>query len=918
MSIQNILYPNPYTIHANESIVNDSKIGSLLIVGTALVNEAITDKQLYDAVINGGGGGGVPINMEPNTLITAITASTINSIDKVSSIIQNCPAPLNITNTLSCEAQFNLGELTINDNLLEPEIITTQELFDIINNPIPILPSNMLQFHCNVATETNNLNTTDKIIGQTMIIDVPTNINGNINASTFDITCGTINSSASQIMGNLTINNDLGVPQVVTNTQLYDSIIGHGSIPVNMNPNDIVVALDATTLNTANHLGGPIITNTDLECTTLITGQNILFGNSTTGLEIQGDTTPFTTRNVEQLLYAIDHPGGGSGLPENMLQGQLTYADSPSTINTVEKSLIPIDLSNSLNVGGNLQIKPNADSANTFTVFTDTDVPVFNVDTSNFSITSALMTMNDGAGNLITMGNITCDILNVDEIQTENPFIDINNSLIPGPGKATLTLGNPENPFLDTYQITSNNTFVNASDGINLNTLNIISDATVGSITGFDLSTLEGITSNIQDQIDALVPPSISSANGRKYVTSGSQNIPANSSSNVVITLPNIDYITGNMANASNGLQVLAGGIYCIDIQITYQTLSSTSYPGLTFVNQSIGYFVNGSIPTNRSNSYNNFVSGTAVGGPNAFNTLQIVDTIRLNANDIITCFFTNPTTNTNYNATITQGHLTVFGGDIINGASEIPNNMNTGYLLTAVSNSALNDVSKLPGSQVITSKDIVPVTNLSNNLGSNILNYNNVYSNNLHSTNILLDNLTINGDSTIGTLTGTQLSYVIGATSNIQNQINTLSSLNRFGKLYQLSPQTYPPITTGFIFGATDYNQGFTIPGGDNLFQINFAGIYELSFTTSLSYVPTPIEQSQFSFTLNGTAYINSVVTYTPPYVSSLIYHTITMNDIVSLLPGDQIGVVLANNGGFNIVIPMGVSIFTIKQIGF
>jgi hypothetical protein len=161
-------------------------------------------------------------------------------------------------------------------------------------------------------------------------------------------------------------------------------------------------------------------------------------------------------------------------------------------------------------------------------------------------------------------------------------------------------------------------------------------------------------------------------------------------------------------------------------------------------------------------------------------------------------------------------------------------------------------------------------------------------------SSQIKLSNLTMQADSISQTITGTELSYLSGASSNIQNQLNALGSNTSYAKYESVTTQTYIISTlaqTVRIYNTT-FSNNITLYSNQEA-QVGNAGFYMVVATFS-TYTPYSSGYYAIFMTVNGTPQNNASsarqsVPQTGP--SSLLQcNTFQLN------ANDRVGVVIVN----------------------
>lgn len=625
MSLRSLFGQNSFTIFAKDSNVEDDlKIGTLTIVGDD-INNSFTTTQLYNAVIGGGGGGGsLPDDMEPNNILVALTNSTVQTSNVFETTV-HCSAPLSVDNVLTCQNQLNLGLLTINDDLDDDQTITTQNLYDVVNGSGGTVPSNMEIGNFVIALSNSTLNTADHYDGA---ISTSSDIE-----TTGTMSCNQMLVASSQVFGNLTINNTLSTVETVTNEQLYEAIIGSGgTIPTDLQPNDIIVALTNSTISSANNLGGDIQTDTNIlsngtiRSTDTVTGQNIVIGGDgvSNGLTIQGDTT-LATRTAAALLNAIDNPGGGGGIPSNLQTGTLVYADSSATIQTVNTSLTAVKSTVPLNV------IPATNNASGFSVRSSGNDLLFNVNT----ISGVTVTKNNQLDN--GSGGMVCASLDT-PILKHNSNITLQNNLLPS--SVNINIGSGSAKFDNIYSINEICSYVSVATGINLNNLHILADASTGSITGTELSYLSGATSNIQNQINSIAPPCFA----RFY--SGNNNINNGGTANIFIQYT--DYRSGSNAPyiiSDSTVKFTITGYYSYTYNVEF-SLGGSGSGGITF--------------SQRKNGSTIFATPNSVYATNGMTTGHFTVTNYINITSTSDYISLNVTNNSGATMTYDQSYITV------------------------------------------------------------------------------------------------------------------------------------------------------------------------------------------------------------------------------------------------------------------
>ena len=138
MSLSNLLTPNGFSIYNRKNTSNILQVGEIVIQDDNVASGTFTTSELEAALLGGGGGGGsLPTNMTPNNMLVALSSTTVNTSDYITTPPILCSTSLDINDTLSCKNQFALGHLITTDNLGSNQSITTTQLYNAVTS-IPV------------------------------------------------------------------------------------------------------------------------------------------------------------------------------------------------------------------------------------------------------------------------------------------------------------------------------------------------------------------------------------------------------------------------------------------------------------------------------------------------------------------------------------------------------------------------------------------------------------------------------------------------------------------------------------------------------------------------------------------------------------------------------------------------------------
>lgn len=236
------------------------------------------------------------------------------------------------------------------------------------------------------------------------------------------------------------------------------------------------------------------------------------------------------------------------------------------------------------------------------------------------------------------------------------------------------------------------------------------------------------------------------------------------------------------------------------------------------------------------------------------------------------------------------------------------PNNMLPYHVMGAITGSTYNTTNNFPpGQSLIIDTSLIPVSTAANiDSGSPDNRFRVLYVN----TGLSLRNFNITCDNIVGTITNTELSYLLGATSNIQNQIDSLTpgGIVTVGKLLSTSPNTYPGGLFGVIFGTTIYETGNITINTPNTMSPTVSGYYKVTCTLNSQYNITATGQYIFSITINGGSIPDNIAVFSPssafPPPGYGQNNTIILQDTLFLFAGSSIGILLNNSSGADVAI--------------